>query len=175
MDQALGLRREPGRVPRDAVVVARTQRNDQVGVVHDPVGDVESVHAKQSVVAWVRGGNRGLAWNRVDHRAWHDVQKFLQLALGAGQHQTIAHNNNRPLRGIEMGDHVVQFSVQGVINRSPVAIESTGSRSARYASRSTGDCWASFVRSISTGPGRPARARWNASRTTPGISSGWLT
>ena len=117
MDQALGLWREPGRVARDAVVIARTQRNDEVGMMHDPVGDVEPVHAKQAVVAWVRRGKSGLAWNRIDHRAWCNVQKFLQFTLGIGQYQAVTRNDDRPLRGLEMGDHLVQFGVQGFIQR----------------------------------------------------------
>ncbi len=60
----------------------------------------------------------------------------------------------------------------GLIGRSGRAC---GRGAAASQSNSQAVCWASLVMSISTGPGRPLAAMWNASRTAGPTSCARVT
>ena len=59
--------------------------------------------------------------------------------------------------------------------RAPRRFPLRGRRGGASAGASTVACCASLVMSISTGPGRPDRATWNASRTVAGMSCALVT
>ena len=77
MHQTFGLWGKPLGIARNAVVVTRAQRHHEIGMVYQPVADVEAMHAKHAVVTGVCGREGGLAWQGMHHGARSDLEQLL--------------------------------------------------------------------------------------------------
>ena len=112
MHEAPGLWGKAPGIARNPIVVARAQRHHEVSMVHQPVADVETVHAEHAVVTGMGGREGGLAWQRMHHRARGDLEQLLQCRLGLGQHDTVPGNDYRAFSLAQARHHGIEGGIR---------------------------------------------------------------
>ncbi len=97
----LRARRELGELARDAVVEARADGADQVGLVHRVVGRARAVHAEHPEPLLVRRGESAEAHQRARHGEAVRRRELGQLGGGFGVDDAAAGIDHGALRGGE--------------------------------------------------------------------------
>ena len=151
-----------------AVVEAHAERDEQVGFLDRGVDPGLAVHAHHAEVERMRRRHAADAEQRHRDRDVGVLGELPHQVAGAGVDDAVAGQDQRPLGGVDQLDR----ARRGRPRRGAGRAASRAARAASGHSNSHDCCWQSLVRSISTGPGRPERATWNASRTVAATSSG---
>jgi hypothetical protein len=107
MAQPLRLR---GKLPggtSNASIRARPQRQQQIGMVDDPVGGIQPMHAQHAVVTRMQAEQGRFARQRMHHRTRRHLKQPQEYVLCPGQDHAIPRNNRRtPCTAEEMGNFI---------------------------------------------------------------------
>ncbi len=116
----LGLPSELVHRPRQPVVKAGAQRDDQVGLAERQVGVGFAVHPRHPQAERVRFVHRPNAQQRSDHRHVGLFRQPEQIILCAGQHHAVPGNDQRPFGGCNQLGHALDIAAQ-IPGRQPIA------------------------------------------------------
>ena len=163
--------RRAGRERRElaghAVVEARADGDEQVGLVQRPVRPLRPVHAGPAEEELVGLRERALRHQRRHDRAGGRLGEVAQLVGRVRVQHAAADVEDRPLR---RGDRLRRLLHLACGGRCCGGFQPGRSTCAGYSKSISASCTSRGM-STSTGPQRPVRATWNAALITCGISS----
>ena len=157
---------KPSTLPVTRSSKREPERDEQVGLLHRGDRGVVAVHAGHAEAQLVVVGERAARHERGDHREAGELDELAQRLGGAGLQDAAAGVDHRALRLAHEPGRVLDLLGVALRGRL-VAGQVDASGQYQFI------VWlaTSFGMSMSTGPGRPVVATWNASRTTRGMSS----